>query len=223
MVGHPNGLLQPWHEAVARASPAGPKIFHELLHHLACFGPVQCWPLGAIDSNSAQVTCLVRVAVIFHLLVLLAWGAFLIVATAQLTCLVPQAKAEPDKQDEEPSKGVELPVLQGSKEQSSFGHFALLLATLLHNVQKLSQEGTQLLHLQLHILVHFHVKVQNSQLKLHDNAQQNWGEKEHLSRGHSPKAYASVWQCCLFYSLLTPQPHRCASPLSSVNISSGVK
>lgn len=119
-----------WQEA----SLAGPKmILHQLFHCLALVSHLQYWPLRALVPNSARIAFLI--GVIVCIFVLLPWGAVLLPAPNQLTSPFPEAPTE----HKEPSKSLELPVLQGSKEQGSLACPALSLTPLLHTVQQQCQ------------------------------------------------------------------------------------
>jgi len=185
--GHPSGCLQPWTEGVAGESSVGPKkIVHQLLHQLAFVHHVQRRPLCAISPNSVQVTHPIGVAAFLYLTVLvllLAWGALLLVAAVWITPPLPEEPQEPKQQQKEPGNDPELPLLQGNKEQGSLDHPALLPAPLLHIVQSLCHVWTQLLYTQLHTFLHVHICVIKSQMRVLDDSQQNQGNEDHPSHG----------------------------------------
>lgn len=106
----------------------GPQLFH----YLALVSHVQYWPLCALGPNSAHIAFLIGVVICLFVLLVLPWGAVLLPAANQLMSSFPEVPAE----HKEPSKGLELPLLQGSKEQGSLGCFALFPPLLLHTVQQ---------------------------------------------------------------------------------------
>lgn len=153
-----NGRLQPWLEGVPGEPSTGTKkLVHQLLHHLTIVSHVWCGPLEAISPNSAYIH------LFFLLLLPHPCEASLLAAAAWLTAPSPEPPAEPKKQDKEPSKGPELPLLQCSKEEGSLDQPALPLAPLLHAVLQPSHFLSELLFTLLHALVCIHIHVVSHQ------------------------------------------------------------
>lgn len=134
---------------------------------------------------------------------------------ALLMAPFPEPPEEPKEQDEEPSKGRELPLLQDSEEQCSQSHITLFLAPLLHLVHQLSHVLTQLLCVLLHVLLHIHIH-----MAIH--LPQPLGDARKIISNmacrrcvpHSPMAKATVKQRYQLLALMSGSPPNPTSVLS---------